>query len=591
MKRSLLTALCVCVSILSYAQTTVNVGYSGKQLANESTVYSDGEHWVDAAIYLPAERLKAYTNAEISALRVALANRIGVKKLKAWVRTDLTGENLAEGEITTETEPAIKKGWNVINLNKAIKVSGAEGLYIGMSYYQNKKTAVLSLVDEGRTNGFFLKTNPDGAWEDLGHRGILSIEAVVSGNALPKTDLSIISSTVKITPDGMMGRVVLNNEGQENVTGIVLTANAVKLNFQCEKSFDKTIKVGDTLKVDFPIDFKVADLWKESPIDITITSLGSAKDENEVNDSKRAVYLFPKKVLIEEFTTANCGFCPGVTKLIDDVLKIDKYAEKTFVIARHAGYGTDQFSNAADTQYLWLYNNNGRTSTPKIMTNREPFGVNAGGLTPVWQPTKASDIKAVVDNLSAANTYAIITRIEGRYDQKTGQLKVSLSGLRSKEFATMPTRISVVLTEDKLYGEQSDYNNVYADEEYYHNFVARRYNSVWGDVIDWKDNAFDYETTFTLNNKWVKENLKVIAYINAYDEKDPGNCAIENVEGITFPQITGVEGVSTDDAEVVAVDYYTLDGMKIAAKDAVKGVFIIKTRKADGKISACKVIK
>ena len=103
MKNILSLLLMAFVAIGMQAQGTVHLGYCGGEAADKGSISTEGKAWVSAAIYLPADMLASYEGSTITALRGALASKVNVDSLCLWVRTSLTGDNIAEAIITTKT--------------------------------------------------------------------------------------------------------------------------------------------------------------------------------------------------------------------------------------------------------------------------------------------------------------------------------------------------------------------------------------------------------------------------------------------------------------------------------------------------------
>ncbi len=593
MKKTLFAAFLLACTAAVYAQNSLNVGYCGGKSTEEATMKIEGANWVEGAIYLPAEKMKAYTGAEMTSIRVALANRIGLDTLKVWVRSALDEQNMAEGTITTKTSSAIKQGWNEIALNKPYAIKEGEGIYVGFSFYQRKTANPMSILKMAFPNAFFLHKTPNSLWEDMHEKGMLSVEAVIKGDALPEYDLALINATIKAGSNGLSMKASIYNAGLKSVKGFDLTTTVQGMADGHSKHFEMELLPKQVVDVDYPLPFNGTEASLTVPANLSISALQDVTDANRANNELKASFSFTKKVLLEEFTSVYCGNCPVMAYYIEEALKDEKYNGNAFVACHHSGYRYDRFTNQADKEYEWFYNNNGSTSAPGLMSNRMPVSITAGGMSPVWIASSVTDVKEVMNRQMASDTYAAFTKLKGTYNEGEGTLEISLGGVRSKVFCDSPARITVYLTEDGIDGsDQANYrpNEVYPNGTYKHNHVVRAYNSTWGEIIDWKNDAFDYTVTFPISNDWVKNRLKVIAFISAYDATDPGNCRIENVDGLSFQQLTGVETVHGNTLHGNS-QFYSLSGVKMPSADQVHGVLIVKEKTANGSVVTRKIIK
>ena len=99
--------------------TRMSLGYVNGQMKTSGT---DGfstntkDTWVSGAIYIPADQVRLYASNHIDSIHAGLASRLNVDSLRVWVRTSLTGEDLASGAISgrSGSNPRVAKGWNTI---------------------------------------------------------------------------------------------------------------------------------------------------------------------------------------------------------------------------------------------------------------------------------------------------------------------------------------------------------------------------------------------------------------------------------------------------------------------------------------------
>lgn len=185
--------LCICLSLTSTSAIWANqviIGYCNGQIANSeqgSIVGQSGNNsYISAAIHLGKEQLDEYRAGNAKLLRYGFPSGITLPSaVTLWVRTSQNGDNISE----TTIAPAA--GWNEYEMPEAISLSAVEDLWVGMTYLQNKKLNVLSLVGETHPEGCYVAKGKN--WSSLAdtNAGSLSIELVAESDDYLTNDLSL----------------------------------------------------------------------------------------------------------------------------------------------------------------------------------------------------------------------------------------------------------------------------------------------------------------------------------------------------------------------------------------------------------------
>ena len=239
--------------------------------------------------------------------------------------------------------------------------------------------------------------------------------------------------------------------------------------------------------------------------------------------------FFPRKFLLEHFTSANCNQCPKGMKYIVEYL--DKQTTPYIWVSHHAVYGTDEYtipaSNAIAKNYL------GINTVPSVVFNRsEQDGllvIKAWDLD-YWY---ADGRKVADDTLSEASVV-----IEHQFDMATRRLDVTVSGQVAntdrKEYL-----LSILIKENGLVGRQEDAYCSWKGakwKEYMHPRVVRdMVTATFGDTVKVQNQAYSYTTSYIIDEEWVPENCCVVAYLTAL-EKSP----VINAEQVAL--VAGTEG-------------------------------------------------
>ena len=156
--------------------------------------------------------------------------------------------------------------------------------------------------------------------------------------------------------------------------------------------------------------------------------------------------FFPRKFLLEHFTSANCNQCPMGMKYIVDYL--DWQTTPYIWVSHHAVYGTDEYtlpeSNELAMNYLGIY------SVPSVVFNRtEQQGSLAIG---AWdlESWNIEERKAEDDTLAEASI-----RIDHHFDAATRQLDITVNGQVANIDRT-EYLLNILIKENRLVGEQAD---------------------------------------------------------------------------------------------------------------------------------------
>ena len=234
--------------------------------------------------------------------------------------------------------------------------------------------------------------------------------------------------------------------------------------------------------------------------------------------------FFPRKFLLEHFTSANCNQCPMGMKYIAEYL--DKQTTPYIWVSHHAVYGTDEYtipkSNTIAMNYL------GMNSVPSVVFNRtEQNGLMVIGALNV------ENLVVTDDTVAEASVV-----IEHTYDAASRQLDITVSGQVANLDRTAYL-LSILIKENGLVGKQEDAYCSWKGarwKEYMHPRVVRDLvTATLGDTVKVDNQSYSYSTTYILNEEWVAENCCVVAYLTPL-EKSP----IINAEQV--PLVAGTTG-------------------------------------------------
>ena len=522
-------------------------------------------------IYVPTghEQLKTST---IKAVRVYLDGSVvsNLSNMKIWISKSLPSK-VDDADYVQATTEALVGGANDFMLDTPYNI-GNEGFYIG--YHVSSSTGYF--IKCGGTdvaNSFWIGNPSIGMnWQDLNGNGLgkLAFQVLVEGGNF--SEYCATAEDFKPTVVGL-GETVdipvdITNMGTATLNEISYTVTADG-NTSEEKTISSlSVPYGAQKTVSIPV--QSASKEGTYVYTLTITKVNgniNAASKNTATGKVTTVTelkTWPRNVLIEEFTTEYCGYCPQATyELASFINNYPEVSNHVAVVCHHAGFYTDWLTIPASESYTWFYNSGG-TYAPAFMYDRYAWD----GKTPVEGRSSAAGYKKRVEARMAEPSYANIVLDANFNDGKT-EIMVTCECERGWDFCSSPARLTLFLTEDNVTARSQSG----ASGTFIHQHVLRSVNSTWGSVLSWQDNKATYTYTFTLDSAWKTDDLKVIAFISGYDSSDATNCVVENV-AITVPSEieTGISSISLTNE--TTADFYSIDGRKKTTLE--KGINIVR---------------
>jgi len=236
-------------------------------------------------------------------------------------------------------------------------------------------------------------------------------------------------------------------------------------------------------------------------------------------DSKQT---FTRKVVLEQFTTGACQYCPAGADRISSAVD---GMNNLIWIKHHAGFGTDDLTNAAATAYTAFFG--GSTYAPALMVDRTRFdGSKPGPVTGVGQ---SSEIRALISQARGVETSCKVYPPEVTFNADTRHLSGTVSGRFGDDSFGENTRISVYVVEDSFYMYQADaYNG--SGYIYHMSAVRAAITDIWGDplTVEGSNNGFTYTIDYPLPDEFVYKNCRIVVLVHNYDASNINNCMVLN---------------------------------------------------------------
>lgn len=256
-------------------------------------------------------------------------------------------------------------------------------------------------------------------------------------------------------------------------------------------------------------------------------------------DPQPTVTSFPRKHLIEHFTGEECGYCPyGMASIEAFLAKTNK---NYIWVSHHYGYGTDEYSIAANTTIGKKLSVSG---APNVVFDRTKRKVN-GTTAYAFHPGYLTETGAVP--LNDADTSLVSVVINHSYDAATRELQVIVSG-QVLDTAMHTLKLSALIKESGTVGAQHDYYGSWEGwSEFRHvKTVRAMLTAALGDQVEVDSVSHTYSDTltYTVPAEWVANNCCVVAYVT---ENSSLVKPILNAE--QAPMVAGTDGGESLKAE------------------------------------------
>jgi Outer membrane protein Omp28/Secretion system C-terminal sorting domain len=405
-----------------------------------------------------------------------------------------------------------------------------------------------------------------------------------SGNGSDASDNSYYSFIYGTQPNfdlEMSSIAIGNNDGtaqlnnNNDITGSVINRGAKTIT-----SFDLSYTVdgaglythnftGVSIAPNTTYNFTHGTPWKPTSgggtvktIDVWTTNLNGNPDENPVNDTLSDHCFLnmgvtgTKNVLLEEFTTVPCGYCPDGALVVEDIL-----ANHTNVIATgvHAGFGTDAMTIPAASAYASAFT----TGAPTAVIDRKYFEgeSNVAISRSIWE-------QKVVDQLNSLTPCNVL--LSGAYKPATRDLTLKVD-INFVDYApNSDYRITVQVIEDSVTGTGSQYDqrNYYSSAGsavggpnhpfyplpdpivgYVHKHVLSDViNGIWGEAgivsnTPQPNDKFTKNYTYNVNQAMDENQVYLIALVSMYD----ADVKKRNVLNAVQVKLTDLISVGFDD--------------------------------------------
>ncbi len=543
-----------------------------------------------ACIGFNKEQMAPFVGNSITNVRFALLNT-DILNTKLWI-----GSTREKDDVYVQNVTTLKEGWNEVALSTPISITG-DSIFIGIEYEQNGSNYPLSCLSEGAEVGSYYMRGPyngsgkDEIWLDTSNSGrSLSLQCIVEGYQLPQYDIHTVkmelSEKYLKAGEGYYGYLYLRNWGKKSITSVTLACDldgkeiATKMIPWSTQGRDITFQ-----SIQFKSDASISPGCHT--MNLRVMQINGEKPVFTTDDAQSVQVKFSSKdmgrdkVLLELYTAT---WCPNTPRAHKSIAKLMEERDDIVLVGNHIDDGMS--CDASDAYSIFTQ------YTPTIFYNRY---ASYGG----------TSLRYIdVDKAKATPSLAKLS-IEAEYAEGSREAHITVKGVKNDEFDAVEeyANLTVLLTEDNVVAPQNDRESGKYIYDYVHNGVLRtNVSDIWGDPIVWNGDTFEKNYTVKLNEDWVKDNMRVVAFLakpfngSNYDEIELVNCndyALKNapvISGITLVQQTpdimlfdnggsiGVKGNYSD------IQVYTPYGVKVGNRNLQAGTYIVKVKTQQGNI-------
>lgn len=323
---------------------------------------------------------------------------------------------------------------------------------------------------------------------------------------------------------------VVKNMGNQNLTSFDVTYNVNGGEDVAVYTVTGiNVPYGETYAFNHNVPFNESTIGQYT-VQMTVSNPNNTDDptpEDNVASTSTTVYdasaTVARTSILEQFTGAACGYCPGGHDRIEQALN----GTNTIWAVHHAGFGNDGLTCNANNAYTFFYNDNG-TYAPALMIDRF-HGV-------ADEPGPVTSVGAVNDIISYLNTVNQIPcfltlNVDGiTYDAQSRAFGGTVTGHFTSEIYGANTRLTLMIVEDSNIMAQTDYSTGSATtiQNYMHmNAVRGTITDVWGDPITVNANGdFTYNVNGNLPANLKAWRCRIIAIVSDRNANDANACAV-----------------------------------------------------------------
>ena len=322
-------------------------------------------------------------------------------------------------------------------------------------------------------------------------------------------------------------------------------------------------------------------------------------DQNLFNDSITETTFVntgmsaSKNVLLEEFTTAPCQFCPDGAVVVEQILAANP---AVIAVAEHACFGTDAMTIPEASTYCSAFSGGAPTATIDRTLFPSESGVGHGRGT--W---------AANANTSANKNTPVAVAVTGTYNPVNRSASVNVDANFVDFTKPGDLRVTLFVVEDSVTGTGSGYNQVNAYNTqaghpyagagnpivgFQHRHVLRDVypsGNAWGQAgviptAPSNTGTYSQNFTFTMNAAWKTKDVSFVAFVSYFDT-DVTKREILNVEEVKLNNlVTSIIEIKRDENSLSIYPNPTAGVTNVSFNLSTNNIVSLSLRDVTGKL-------
>jgi len=417
------------------------------------------------------------------------------------VRISTTVPTVAACSTVLLTVPAETSTWNSRNID----LSGYVGQTVHIAWRNNSNDMFVLAVDNIEVKEVIAN--------DAG------IQDVSIANSYTTNSTVTVSGTIENTGLNTLATVDVNWSIDGGVT---VNTNSISPNTGSfgTTAFNHTI----TTTAVNPGAFTDLMVWTSNPNGIadSLNANDTLKTQFFVNNGTTV----SRDVLLEEFTTAPCQFCPDGAVIVEQILATNP---AVIAVGEHACFGTDAMTIPEASTYCSAFGSGAPTACiDRVLFPGETTVAHGRGTWAANATTRAGVGSPVTVNVT------------GTYNTTNRQVNADVTANFVDYAVPGDIRVTLFVVEDSVTGTGSGYNQVNAYNTqvghpyagagnpivgFVHRHVLRDVyptNDAWGDntvipTAPLLNTNYVKSNTFTLNSSWKSKDVSLVAFVSYYN--------------------------------------------------------------------------
>ena len=433
---------------------------------------------------------------------------------------------------------------------------------------------------------------------------------IAAVSTTPEIALTEISAPIQVgsnTAYVVNGTVVNNSATALTSFDVACTADGQTTNQQITG-----INVPYLGSYSFAIDMPGIASLGDKTVTMTVSNPNGTADNTNDNTQTTSVNIYdasnsvPRTVLLENFTTASCGNCPGAHTRVQNAIGTT-YTNNVIWVAHHSGYGTDALTMDLDETMEVFFNEGGSTYAPAIMLDRtywgnEAFTLYSGEYSPGPAFLPQNDVADALALATSQPAFVTVNLSGLNYNSSTRALSVTVSGNVTDNLGTSDARLNVWLIEDGLLADDGTGvghgpSQSGASGTFYHNHVIRENLSGddWGEAnVVTATSGSNYTKTYTttVSNNYDASKCYIVAFVSNGNHSNVNDCRVYNAGKSAYitneqpgpgPQPQGIDDVNAMNVKLYPNPttgnlYIEVEGLqKVEVIDAVGRIVMTQT--------------